>query len=188
MMGDSASELVPPWAAFGLLLHWFIIFVLSVVCCVVVRFSLGKIVKIYTQLKSGFLFATPLILASCWSHLRVCTGNLHTYGFLPLKYTRFWFCLSVYHTAADLSIGLSHIGCSYISVSHIRENTMQIYTPSDFGHRNITPSFCHASCSWVFFLANNLIFPYHQVLVKHTHPQLTYNSFITHSPLRHQPQ
>ena len=49
----------------------------------------GKIVKIYTQLKSGFLFATPLILASCWSHLRVCTGNLHTYGFLPLKYTRF---------------------------------------------------------------------------------------------------
>ena len=71
----------------------------------------------------------------------------HTFVFLPLKYTRFLFCLSLYHTAVDLSMDLSHIGCSYICVSHERENTMKIYTPSDFGHRNITPSYCHASCS-----------------------------------------
>ena len=67
--------------------------------------------------------------------------------FFAIKIYTLLILLSVYHTAVDLSIGLSHIGCSYISVSHVRENTMQIYTPSDFGHRNITPSFCHASCS-----------------------------------------
>ena len=82
----------------------------------------GKIGRIYTQLKSGFLFATPSILASCGSHRRGKHGNLHTFAFFSLTYTRFRFCLFVYHTVVDLSMSLSHIGTSYISLSHGREN------------------------------------------------------------------
>jgi hypothetical protein len=53
-----------------------------------------------------------------------------------------------------LSMSLSHIGCSHISLSHVRENTMKIYTHFVFGYKNITPLFCHDSCSWVLFFGD----------------------------------
>jgi hypothetical protein len=50
---------------------------------------IGKIGRIYTQLKNGFLFDTPSILASCGSHRRGKHGNLLTFAFFSLTYTSF---------------------------------------------------------------------------------------------------
>jgi hypothetical protein len=36
---------------------------------------------------------------------------------------------------------------------------MKIYTPSDFSHRNITPSYCHASCSRIIFFGEQSDIP-----------------------------
>ena len=69
---------------------------------------LGKIGRIYTQLKSGFLFATPSILASCgspgevsieiYTHLLFFHWHIHAFDFVYLFITLSLTCLWVYHT------------------------------------------------------------------------------------------
>jgi hypothetical protein len=71
-------------------------------------------------------------------------------------------------------MSLSHIGCLHISLSHVRENTMKMYKHIVFGNRNITPlRFAIIPAVEFCILAISPILPYHQVLVRHTHPQLT---------------
>ncbi len=106
--------------------------------------TIEKWLFIWHTVNSCLTLVTPVSFD--WKSTHIC--------FFSFKYTRFWFCLFVYHTAINLSMSLSHIGCLHISLSHVRENTMKMYKHIVFGNRNITPSFCHDSCGWVLFFGD----------------------------------